>query len=65
MSQKPVVRIDAKIHRSVKVAAATLGVPINSIVDDAVRDWVKRHRRKIEGAAVAPLTQPEGSPAGA
>lgn len=56
MSQKPIVRLKPENHRCLKMAAVALGTPLNSLADEAVREWFKKNRKRIESAAGGILT---------
>lgn len=56
MSQKPIVRLNPENHRCLKMAAVALGSPLNSLADEAVREWFKKNRKRIESATGGILT---------
>lgn len=67
MSQKPLVRLKPENHRCLKMASAALGTPLNSLADEAVHEWFRKNRKRIESATGGILTanqevQPSGVP---
>lgn len=69
MKQKPLVRLSPDTHKRAKIASVAIGMPLNSLVDEAVEDWMKRNSKRIVKAAGAsgfgesstapPMPQPE------
>jgi len=42
------VKIDSAVHREAKLVGVQRGVTLSAIVTEAVRDWLRRLRRRRE-----------------
>jgi len=66
MSQKPIVRLKPENHGCLKMAAVAFGMPLNALADEAIQEWIKKNKRRIESATGRILTtQIDGPKAGA
>lgn len=64
MSQKALVRLKPENHRCLKLAATVFGVPLNQLADEAVREWLKKNRKRIESASGEYMAPPDVQPQG-
>lgn len=56
------IKVDEMTDRSIAHAAHFLGLSKKALVDDAVREYVQRHRDKIERGVTEALAHLDGSP---
>lgn len=48
MKKTGVVKVDADVHRLVKIASAISGKNCSEIVHEALIDWLEKHKTRFE-----------------